>query len=48
MQLFFDTKAPELANIFNEYQSKYTVYKNLIYLDPGNTMLYEDTRDGKR
>jgi hypothetical protein len=46
MQLFFDTKAQELAAIFNSYPTR-DVFNNLIYLDPSNTMLYQDSRDGK-
>ncbi len=46
MQLFFDTKAQELASIFKDYSEK-SVFKNLIYLDPGNTVLYQETEEGK-
>lgn len=46
MQLFFDTKGQELAFIFNGYPTK-EVFKNLMFLDPSNTMLYQDASYGK-
>jgi hypothetical protein len=46
LQLFFDSKAQELASIFKGYQDK-KVFNDLIYLDPSNTMLYNEARDSK-
>ena len=46
LQLFFDTKYRELATIFNGYKD-ISVFKNLIELDPANTMIYQDSREGK-
>lgn len=41
LQAFFDAKAGELAASFKDYPDK-TIYKTLMYLDPGNTMIYEE------
>jgi hypothetical protein len=46
MQVFFDTKAPELASIFNGWENK-RVFRNLKYLDVGNSTLYDDAQNGK-
>jgi hypothetical protein len=46
LQYFFDTKAQEIASIFNGYPDA-NLWKNLYYLDPGNTQLYDDARSGK-
>lgn len=46
LQLFFDTKAQELASIFKGYKDK-NLFNDLIYLDPSNTMLYNEARDTK-
>jgi hypothetical protein len=46
LQLFFDSKAQELASIFKGYQDK-KVFNDLIYLDPSNTMLYNEARDSR-
>mgnify|MGYP000666378276 CR=1 FL=1 len=46
MQAFFDTKAQELGIIFNGYSNQ-DVFTYLMYLDPGNTIIYNDARDGK-
>jgi len=45
MQIFFDTKARELASIFNGYEDR-RVFNYLMELDPANTMIYQDSRDG--
>ena len=44
MQAFFDAKAIEIAQLFNGYQDE-QLFKNLMYLDPSNTMKYENARD---
>ncbi len=46
LQLFFDTKAPEIGSIFKGYSEK-SVFQNLIYLDPSNTVLYKEAEEGK-
>lgn len=46
MQAFFDTKAQELGAIFNGYQNQ-DVFTYLMYLDPGNTIIYNDAKEGK-
>ncbi|MCX7735197.1 MAG: DUF4835 family protein [Candidatus Kapabacteria bacterium] len=46
LQLFFDTKAQELASIFRGYKDK-KVFNDLIYLDPSNTMLYNEAKDSR-
>lgn len=46
LQAFFDAKAEELANLFKDRPDNASVYNNLIYLNPTNTQLYEEARDG--
>ncbi len=46
LQIFFEAKAQELAQIFKSYPNR-QVLSNLIYLDPTNTMLYQNAFDGK-
>lgn len=46
LQLFFDTKGPEIASIFKGYEEK-SVFQNLIYLDPSNTVLYQEAQESK-
>jgi hypothetical protein len=46
LQVFFDSKSLELAQIFKG-QSERGVWENLIYLDPTNTMIYQDAAKGK-
>jgi hypothetical protein len=46
MQAFFDTKSREIATLFNGY-TKQDVFRNLKYLDPANSSLYDDSMDGK-
>ncbi|MCX7879199.1 MAG: DUF4835 family protein [Ignavibacteria bacterium] len=46
LQLFFDTHSQNLAVLFNNYPSK-QLFQNLMYLDPGHSMLYRDSMDGK-
>lgn len=46
IQLFFDTHSKTLATLFSGYQDK-ELFKNLMYLDPKNSMLYQDSMDGK-
>jgi uncharacterized protein DUF4835 len=44
LQAFFDAKAIEIAQLFNGYEDE-QLFKNLMYLDPSNTMKYENARD---
>ncbi len=46
LQIFFDAKALEISQIFKGRESS-TVWNNLIYLDPTNTMLYQAAMQGK-
>lgn len=46
IQAFFDAKSDELASMFNGYDEE-QVFKNLKYLDPSNSILYNDAKDGK-
>jgi hypothetical protein len=45
LQMFFDAKAGEIAEIF-KLQKDSPVWKDLQYLDAGNTQLYEKARTG--
>ena len=48
MLSFFHAKSDELISIFKDYDSlNDLVWEDLMYLDPANTMKYEDARDGK-
>lgn len=44
---FFDAKALELAETFKGKQKYLGVYKDLIYLDPSNTSVYQDAAEGR-
>ncbi len=46
IQLFFESKAQEIATIFNGSTDE-DVFKNLKYLDASNTTLYEEAEEGK-
>lgn len=46
LQLFFDTHSQTIATLFNGYPNK-EVFKALMYLDPGHSMVYQDAMDGK-
>ncbi len=46
MQAFFDTKYQELADLFRGYDHE-EVFKNLMFLDPSNTTVYEQAKYGK-
>lgn len=46
IQLFFDTHSQTFATLFNGYKNS-EFFKNLMYLDPKNSMLYQDAMDGK-
>jgi hypothetical protein len=46
LQVFFDSKSMELAQLFRG-ESERGVWDNLIYLDPTNTMMYQDAAKGK-
>ncbi len=45
-QLFFDSHARQIASIFNGRKDS-KVFDYLKYLDPGNSALYEEAREGK-
>lgn len=47
LEVFFDTKSRELATLFRGYTKDPDVFDYLIYLDPSNTSIYEDSRAGK-
>lgn len=44
--LFFDAKAPEISQIFRG-DSKNKIWDALLYLDPTNTMLYQEAMKGR-
>ncbi|HRP01468.1 MAG TPA: DUF4835 family protein [Candidatus Kapabacteria bacterium] len=44
---FFDAKALELAQIFKGYTKYKGVFSDLIYLDPSNTMVYQEAAEYK-
>lgn len=46
LQIYFDTKAQEIANLFNGYKND-RLYRNLKYIDPTHTALYDDAQSGK-
>jgi hypothetical protein len=46
LQIFFEAKAQELAQLFKSYPNR-QVLSDLIYLDPTNTMIYQNAFDGK-
>ncbi|MCX7908452.1 MAG: DUF4835 family protein, partial [Ignavibacteria bacterium] len=46
IQLFFDTHHQTLATLFNGYKNE-AFFNNLMYLDPKNSMLYQDAMNGK-
>lgn len=46
LQAFFDAKSGELADMFRGVNES-PVWKDLSYLDPGNTQLYENARAGR-
>lgn len=46
LQLFFDAKAGEIADIFRG-QKDSPVWNDLRFLDPGNTQMYEQARSGQ-
>ncbi len=46
LQLFYDAKAMELSQLFKG-DAESPVWKDLMYLDPTNTMLYQEAKDGK-
>lgn len=46
LQIFFDAKAGELADIFRG-KKQTPAWDYLRFLDPGNTQMYEAARDGK-
>lgn len=47
LQAFFEAKSFELAETFKGYTKHPGVFKDLIYLDPTNTAVYEDAAKGK-
>jgi hypothetical protein len=46
MQLFFDAKYREIATLFNGSEDV-TLFRNLVELDPANTMIYNESKEGK-
>lgn len=46
VQLFFDAHSRTIATLFNGYKNE-EFFSNLMYLDPKNSMLYQDAKDGK-
>ncbi len=44
---FFDAKSFELAQIFKGYKKYKSVFSNLIYLDPSNTMVYQEAAEAE-
>lgn len=46
LQAFFDAKSGEIADMFRGIKES-TVWKDLLYVDPGNTQLYEAARSGQ-
>lgn len=46
IQIFFDTHNQTLATLFNGYKNE-NFFGNLMYLDPKNSMLYQDAMKGK-
>lgn len=46
IQVFFDAKAEELAGMFNGSDDE-QLFKNLKYLDPSNSILYNEAQEGK-
>ncbi len=46
MDIFFSTKSRELASIFNGYEDR-KVFNYLMDLDPTNTIIYQEARDGE-
>ncbi|MBX3043725.1 MAG: DUF4835 family protein [Candidatus Kapabacteria bacterium] len=46
-QAFFEAKSFELAETFKGYTKHPGVFRDLIYLDPSNTPVYEDAQKGK-
>jgi len=44
---FFDAKSFELAAIFKGYKKYKSVFTNLIYLDPSNTMVYQEAAEAE-
>lgn len=44
LQVFFESKARELASLFEGYENK-SVFKDLMYLDPSNSLIYTESRD---
>jgi len=43
----FDAKSYELAELFKGYKKYPNVFKNLVYLDPSNTMLYQEAAEAE-
>lgn len=46
LQVFFETKAPEIAEYFNGLKDE-EFFGQLMFLDPSNTIIYTQSRDGK-
>lgn len=48
MDLFFFTKCQELCELFRGNKDHSRIFRDLMFLDPTNTVRYEAARDGKR
>ncbi len=46
LQVFLDSKYLELSQLFKDYLDK-SVYDNLIYIDPINTEIYRNAKEGR-
>ncbi len=47
IQAFFDAKTLELADLFKGYNKHPGVFRDLMYLDPTNSQIYENSRAGR-
>ncbi len=47
IQAFFDAKAPELADMFKGYKKHPGVFRDLMYLDPSNSQIYDESQQGR-
>lgn len=44
LQIFFESKGAEMASLFEQYEDK-SVYDDLMYLDPANSLLYQQAME---
>lgn len=47
IQAFFDAKAPELADLFKGYKKHPGIFRDLMYLDPTNSQIYDEAQQGR-